>query len=374
MEGKLHFHSLDALRFFAFFKVYLLHIPALTATLPVFAIIQRGGGIGVCFFFVLSGFLITYLLVHEKNVNGKINIKKFLIRRSLRIWPLFLMIMALIFFLPVDIKTLFLGYNYYEGGYDFDWRFSFTFLENYKMYITDSHPKTTTINMFWTLCVEEHFYILWVFSLFFIPKKRILLFLFSSIGIAIIARFFEPMITHNQHIETNDIFTNLDYFAIGGILGYSVANNFKKVSKLISSIPYWIKGLVIIFAVVFVFFQSSIYPYNHPSISNVFRPTFIALLFTCLLAVFIPKDSKVRISSKNPLTYLGKISYGLYVYHIFIIVGLMKIFSHFNLILDNWSNLSLFLSTSFVLTIIISSLSYHYFEKPFLRLREKIAN
>ncbi len=373
MGNKLHFHSLDAFRFFAFFKVFLLHVPITSAVaFPVFGFLKKGGGIGVSFFFVLSGFLISYLLIHEKISTNKVDIKKFFIRRTLRIWPLFFLIIILMFVLPVNIKTLFLGFNEYGYGYDLDWHFSFFFLENYKMYLTDMHPNATTITMFWTLCIEEHFYILWVFAMFFIPKNRILLFLICSVILAIVSRFIEPLVIHNEHIETQEIFTNLDFFAIGGILGYFVAKNFEKVAGFIDSIPFFIRVLTVLIVIAFVVFQSEIYPYHYPSVGNVFRPTVIAILFTCLIAVFIPKDSKLKFSDKNPLSYLGKISYGLYIYHAFVMVGLNKIFIHFNLPLVNWANLSLFMLISFISSVVISSLSYHYFEKPFLRLRERI--
>lgn len=100
---KIHFHSLDALRFFAFLKVYMLHVP-IQGNFPILNYIKGGGGLRVSFFFVLSGFLITYLLVFEKIQNGKIKIKKFFIRRSLRIWPLFYLIVIIVFLLSNNFK------------------------------------------------------------------------------------------------------------------------------------------------------------------------------------------------------------------------------------------------------------------------------
>ena len=97
--AKLHFHSLEALRFFAFFKVYLLHLP-LAIPSPALSYLKRGGGIGVQFFFVLSGFLITYLLVADKLARGQVDLRRFFIRRSLRIWPLFYALVLLAFLLP----------------------------------------------------------------------------------------------------------------------------------------------------------------------------------------------------------------------------------------------------------------------------------
>ncbi|RZJ87656.1 MAG: acyltransferase, partial [Hymenobacter sp.] len=127
---KLHFHSLEALRFFAFLKVYLLHLP-LAIPSPVLSYLKRGGGIGVQFFFVLSGFLITYLLVADKLARGQVDARRFFIRRSLRIWPLFFALVLLAFLLP-DAWAERWGFHMVGGGYVPDWRFSFTFLENYK--------------------------------------------------------------------------------------------------------------------------------------------------------------------------------------------------------------------------------------------------
>ncbi|HMG14027.1 MAG TPA: acyltransferase, partial [Saprospiraceae bacterium] len=209
--NKIHFHSLDALRFFAFLKVYLLHLP-LEGDFPVFSYLKSGGGLGVDFFFVLSGFLITYLLVFDKLRDGQINVRKFFIRRSLRIWPLFYLIVIILFLLPYEFKEYY-GLHMINSGYDLDWRYSFTFLENYKMLVMDSFPKTTPLSVFWSLCIEEHFYLFWMISLFFIPVKYFIRFFIACIIIGLVARLLDNSIYHNSHILTADLFTNLDYFA-----------------------------------------------------------------------------------------------------------------------------------------------------------------
>src|SRR5215210_6286731 len=96
-KNKIFFENLDGLRFFCFLSVFLFHSfhtenPDISSS-PVYRLFKHSlfgnGNLGVNFFFVLSGFLITYLLIEEKKLTGKIHIGNFWIRRILRIWPLY---------------------------------------------------------------------------------------------------------------------------------------------------------------------------------------------------------------------------------------------------------------------------------------------
>src|SRR3954470_709736 len=106
-KGRRHFHSFDALRFFAFLKVFLLHLPIIA--FPFFSYLKNGGGTGVIFFFVLSGFLITYILLTEKSGSGSINLGHFFLRRILRIWPLYYLMVAFAFCTPFLVSLLHLN-------------------------------------------------------------------------------------------------------------------------------------------------------------------------------------------------------------------------------------------------------------------------
>lgn len=369
LNNKIHFHTIDALRFFAFFKVYLLHVP-IQGEFPIFAFLKSGGGIGVSFFFVLSGFLITYLLLAEKIAKQQINVRRFFVRRSLRIWPLFYLMVILAFLLPYELKQN-IGLHMVGGGYEFDWKFSFSFLENYKMLLLDNSPKTTPLQLFWSLCIEEHFYITWLVLLYFLPLKHTLKFLLSCFAIAWVARFIEPHIFNNQIVHTNDLFTNIDYFASGGILAYFVAKDYAKISKQILSIPNWIKWFTISFVTLIVIFQKQLLLYDPGTLFFIFRPSIIAILFTLLIAIFIPQNSSIRINSPL-LSYLGVRSYGLYVYHLILIHISFQYCLHQNIKIDNWLTLSSFILVTLGGSIIISILSYKYFEKPFLKLRKRV--
>ncbi|NVO21463.1 MAG: acyltransferase [Bacteroidetes bacterium] len=365
---KFHFHSLDALRFFAFLKVYFLHVPV-QGNFPVFGLLKSGGGIGVCFFFVLSGFLITYLLSHEKLHVGQIDFKKFLIRRTLRIWPLYFLVVLVVFMLPYGFKES-SGLHMVGGGYNFDWRYSFTFFENYKMLLVDNFPKTTPLSVFWSLCIEEHFYIVWLIGLFLLPSKYIFRFLSGCFVVAIAARLIEPHLFAYQVIDANDLFTNMDYFASGGLLGYLVARDYEAVAGFIQKIYAWVKYLVILLVIIVVIFQSYFLPNVQGSFFSYIRPTVISVMFTILLSLFIPKDSRIRINSKV-LNYLGTISFGLYVYHLIFVHMVFQYCIHHKILIDNWITLSTYILITLGGTIGVSMVSYHFFEKPFLSLREK---
>ncbi len=368
MLEKRRFHTLDALRFFAFFKVFLLHIP-LQGEFPIFSFLKSGGGIGVSLFFVLSGFLITYLLVFEKIQNEQISLQRFFIRRSFRIYPLFFFLVFIAFILPYQFKEE-IGFHMIGGGYELDWRYSFFFLENYKMLLEDNFPKTTPLSVFWSLCIEEHFYIVWMFSIYFIPVKRIFSFLLISIAIAWIARYFDAMIWDNHMITQNDLFTNIDYFAIGGILGFYVAKDYNRVIKFIQKINTSWKYLFIFFVINLVVFQEQLLPSDN-YILSIFRPTLIALAFTSLIAIFIPENSPIRISDNNIISYLGKISYGLYVYHIILVHILFQYFIKYKIMMDDWWTVSGFMILVLGGSIMFSILSFKFLEKPFLEWRKR---
>src|SRR4051812_32969529 len=137
--ARRQFHSFDALRFFAFLKVFFLHIPV--ATFAAFNFVKNGGGTGVTFFFVLSGFLITYILLSEKAVTKNINLKSFYLRRILRIWPLYYLILGIAFLTPYFVSQFHLSAS--GEGYEPNWLMSVFYLENYQMIRMNDHPNVS---------------------------------------------------------------------------------------------------------------------------------------------------------------------------------------------------------------------------------------
>jgi len=372
---KRHFHSFDALRFFAFLKVFLLHAPIILASYSPAWLgwfdkhVRYGGGIGVDFFFVLSGFLITYILTNDKINNGKINLKRFFVRRAFRIFPLYYLMVFMALLIPASIAQP-LGFYMTGGGYEPEWIYSLTFTENIAMIIHDNVPRTTPLSIFWSLCIEEQFYIYWMIVFFFIKRQWIPIFLISSLLMAIGIRVFELNVFGNEMIKNQDMFSNLDYFAISGLLGYAVAVNYEKVASQVKKISAWFKWGYIFLVGAVLYFLSDIF--KNPSwFLDMFWPTFTAILFTGLLVIFIPSDSKIRFSEKSVFTKLGKISYGLYVYHIAWVHIVYKFYIDYDIEIGSTRPYLFFVIVTFTATVITAYLSYRFFERPIMNLRER---
>lgn len=349
---KKYFQSFDTLRFISFFLVFLLHIPIDQNSILFY--FSKSGGIGVSFFFVLSGFLITYILIIEKKNFRKISLKNFFIRRILRIWPLFYLMILFAFVTPYLLS--FLNFESSDNGYVPDWIYSLLFLENYKMIIEGTFPNTSPLIVMWSLCIEEHFYIIWGLALYYLPLKRIPLLVISSILIANITR----VIYFVNDISFLDIFSNLDYFAYGAFCAYIFTFN-NIISRLINALnKKYIYSLIMI-SVFCVFY----FPHINLNWFSLVEPTIFGIMF--MLIIFFAINNKIILyKSGGIISKLGVYTYGLYLYHTIFVNLMIKIFQNTSLEYKN----TLVATSSLALTILVSFLSYEIFEKQFLKLKK----
>jgi Predicted acyltransferases len=353
---KRHFHTFDALRFLAFFKVFLLYLPILA--FPTFNIFRKGGGIGVVFFFVLSGFLITYIILEEKVETGRLNLYHFFIRRILRIWPLYFVMVGFAFATPFLLSWFKLSYS--NEGYEPNWLMTLTFLENYKIIVTHSHPNVSPLPVMWSLCIEEHFYFIWGIALYFISLKRIPIIIISSIILSTFANWFFV----RNNILTSEILTNLSYFAFGAIPAYLLVNKRLYFETFINRIPSLYKTALVIITLAYVLISPNI---NY-SLREYIEPTILGVLFCLIICCTIP-DNNIKIGNGNILSRLGLYTYGLYLYHVIVINLFIQIFKKVGWSLDKSYYAITFIGITLGITVFISQLSYHLFEKHFLRLK-----
>ena len=217
MKNKIYFENLDTLRFAAFFLVFWQHtfsnsfrnISENNSLNYFISKLPHVGGVGVHIFFVLSGFLITFLMLKEKQVSSEFNLKFFYIRRVLRIWPLYYIVLILgIFILPNVFSTF---------NFNGDIIKNLIFLNNFD----NVHVLAPNIGIAWSVAIEEQFYLIWPLIFILIRSKKVLI-LFCSI-LYILSIIFN---IKNPDIAYFHTFGNISYLMIGclGAIIYSEYN------------------------------------------------------------------------------------------------------------------------------------------------------
>jgi len=355
---KIQFPGLNGVRFIAAFLVIVdltelfksyLGYPTLWAN----SYSAYLGAFGVSIFFVLSGFLITYLLLEEQQ-EAPIRIKDFYIRRVLRIWPLYYLIVVLGFFVVPQLD-FFQVPNYYSAMGDSLHRMllfgglaanvAFVYL-----------PTVPFANILWSVAVEEQFYLFWPHV---VRIKRMLLgIMLLLLGGYLALKFYAGSI--DRQFELLVIRTRFSAMILGGIGAYLVFHQKAMIQFL------YHRGVQVGLWVLFLCMGMDWIPYH----SLAWMQDELISLVVCGLIINIATNPKTLISLENSVfAYLGKLSYGLYVYHLFAVVLVLK---GLPAIVDlqslpTWMGYPLTLGTILILTTGISHLSYRYFESYFLR-------
>lgn len=351
------FHSFDALRSISFLIVFFSHLPYEILPKTFLNYIAGRGYIGVAFFFTLSGFLITYILLNEKKQNEKINLKKFFIRRILRIWPLFYTMILFAIASPYIVD--FLGFSYADEGYTPNYLMTSLFLENYQTIFLHKFPNVMPLPVFWSLCVEEHFYIIWGLLLFKISMKRVP---YLMVFFLVIPNFFRAyFLSHN--LLFLDLSTHFDFFMYGAIPAYLYVNHKQILVQTILKIPIPVKMSILLMTMAFVITSGSM-SYRE---SVLIEPIILGILFGGSLMIFIPKNNFFCISEHHLLSKLGIYTYGLYLTHFIAINFIKKLLLKFNIGTDAF--LPALIIGSLTLTIAASIVCFHVIEKPFLKLK-----
>jgi len=360
-QKRIFFPNLDGLRFFCFLSVFLFHTWSLIyngATVTTGLHLFENGNLGVNFFFALSGYLITYLLIAEKEANGRVNIPKFWMRRILRIWPLyflcvFLGFVAIPFVLqlagkPQTPTASVLSYITFTSNFD---------------YIRNGYPGSTILEVLWSISVEEQFYFFWPLLLSIVPRRYYIA-LFSSIAIgSIVFRLVNTeRVMHDIH--TFSCIGDMAIGAMGALASFSakVTGFFRRLSKNVVLMIY-----LALFS--FFFFRSEIF--YHGIFLRAIDRTLIATAFLFLiLEQNYSLRSFFKFSRFKKVSQLGVISYGLYCYHelaiTIVFVGINFLGAGTG-ILTNSGKIVLSLAT----TIVMAMISYRFFETPFLRLKNR---
>lgn len=273
-----------------------------------------------------------------------------MIRRSLRIWPLYFLIIALTPWLVWWVETS-PAPNYTAN---------LLFLGNFE--IIQSESWTYPLSHFWSICVEEHFYLIWPFVILFVPKKHLLATFICILSFSIFFRLYAfAFMEHPWYTLFLHTFSRMDVLVIGAIGAYYYSEKPFQFNLTRS----WRWFLIILFVL-----SLSLEPvvlWNNLFMAG-FKKYFYITIIAILLLDYNFNDRAKRILPDNsPLHYLGKVSFGMYMFsNIILLIVVKKIMWAFEI-----SNMWVFFFVTISLSVVIPILSYEFFEKHFLKISKR---
>lgn len=339
-----HITGFDGLRAFAVTSVMVYHLGWHGAAL---------GWAGVPFFFVLSGFLITGILLDNKDSAPGEFFRTFYVRRALRIFPLYFLALALVCWWIAanhgDFKSLpyFLTYtqNFYLAVTNFAW------------------ASGSELGHTWSLAVEEQFYLLWPFAVYFLPRRALVRVIAGMIALAVVSRWWIEVNTDCASFAL--LTSNLDSLGLGALLAIVARQDKSAMRK--ASIGMGAIGLAGVLACI-VFPEIGI---AAPGLGAGNQLVMVSVILASAGMIGITSQTRVPMLEWKPLAYIGKISYGLYVWHSLVYI-LLDIFARVKWYgFDTLGPLEL-AGAKVSITFGVSMLSFHLMERPLLRLKDSI--
>jgi len=345
----IHLPGLNGIRAIAAVAVLLSHIDQFSRLfgLPTLGFSQNGAAVyGVILFFVLSGYLITYLLLVERNRCGRVNIRDFYIRRILRIWPLYyLVFVGTVVFLaltglhpPGGLRNTALLYGLFLSNVGYALGYG-----------------VLTILPLWSIGVEEQFYAFWPILINRAHSVARALFgvLFGYLAVKLCLR-----LTANGVMLDVVATTPYSCMAIGGLMAVATLKGSPVLRIAFAPAVQVIAWLVLAIGVVV----------GPPNLLSIIDPE-INALFHAIVIANVSRNPKTLISLEHRLPdYLGKISYGIYVLHVPCLVLIAHLMhDRFGIVLSpSPAGYAVAYAIGTGGTLLLATASYRWFERPFL--------
>lgn len=347
---KVKYPSINGLRAISIILVVLLHLSIkehlfsgnenIIWLLPITHFLQDGH-FGVNVFFVISGFLITSLLLNEETLTNTISLKNFFIRRTLRIFPAYYFLLLVYFILQlchiVDISN-------------YSWLTAITYTKyfNWNLDWLTAHA--------WSLSIEEHFYLFWplIFIYAYSFRKKTAIALILIVPLIRVFLYFHPI----EWMNELTIFTRIDSIATGclfalykdKILG-KIQNHWKKVFYIALIIIFSMPLLEILFDSINLEFIFIPLGKTHGTIAN------FAIAFIMMYSIFGPRNMWFDFLNSKIMNYIGLLSYSIYLWQQLFISGMKYGVTTY--------------PQNLLFLLIAAMSSYHFIEKPFLKLKPK---
>ena len=375
-QGRFYLPELDSIRFFAFLSVFIYHSVVRDKSFYVqsgfpdglanfLAVVPKAGNFGLDMFFALSAYLLTTLLLREKELRGTIDVRKFYMRRILRIWPLYFFVIGLALlvshFDPTERMDLFHAFLFA------------VFLGRIAMAYYGPIP--TFAAPLWSVSVEEQFYLVWPWvvrrSTRFVVTVSLL-----ALAICFVARVYIEFGGLPAHSLLRAWFWRIDPIVYGALLAVVLKGRSPRLKN-------WQRYLLIAVGLIFVY-AGAAWADDVNSLKPVAQLFFLPLAAIGCIAVL---GASIGIQDRivgpflrlRPLVYLGRISYGLYAYHALVLWMMSgRATAWLQLSVGRLHHGQLWFVISFeivalTLIILISVASYRFFERPILRIKERFA-
>ena len=364
------FPNLNAYRFLAALLVVFHHVEQIRYNAHLVNLKQyslfNNGAFAVQFFFVLSGFLITYLLFNELESTKSISLPTFYLKRVLRIWPLYYVLVFLGFVvLPLIMSK----------QASFANKFPYLNAEGLMLYlcilpnVANAIWSKHFLISLWSIGVEEQFYLFWAPVIKWL-KNKVVFVCFSLIAFRLLYdSYFQPHFLPSSFAHSIIISLRFDCMAIGALVAYwyhiGITHNWQ---KLVYSKCF--EFVLAVFLVAILFFRINLKE-NGIILDSSFGLQLISAAFAFFILNGATNPNTIFRISHNWINYLGTISYGIYMYHmifVFLVVEIMKKLTVLNEIP--------FISTVFVyvivmcITVLVSAISYKYVESPIIRFKK----
>jgi len=375
-KPKVYFPGLHGLRFFAAMMVVFSHVELMkdyhgyanlySSSMAVY----ESGRLGVTLFFVLSGFLISYLLLKENEVAGSIAVQKFYGRRILRIWPLYYLLVILTF--VVIPRLSFFAVPKYTAALPVNFRYTFPLylllLPQVALSVFNPVPFAEPL---WSIGVEEQFYLLWPVLMKYV-KRFLGLTIVIIVGAVALRQliFFiaeanraSASLKYWNYLLNYLYFTRIECMAVGGLGAWLVFNQQRKILQVMFHPAF---QLLLYAATIFLIVTER----NKPA----YNYLLYAICF-CLIIINVAANRKSLIRIENRwFVFLGNISFSIYMFHELVIKSVMEILVRWGgtVFNDGLSNVILY-AASILFTLMVSSIAYYFFERPFLRLKSSFA-
>lgn len=312
-----------------------------TAGFGRFPLLEHLADVGVRIFFVISGFLITTLLLKEMDRTAKISLRGFYTRRALRIIPAFL-VLVLITGLLASTGAVTLLPN--------DWLHAMTYTMNFH------HPHGWALAHIWSLSVEEQFYLLWPAALVFLGVRRGLCLAAVVLVLAPLSRFAMYHLTPLLRGSAEQYFHNIaDTLAVGCLLAglFNWLSGFRRYQSFLESPWFWLVPLAA---------SGIISLEDRPQIFGLFGASLLNIAIAICIERWVryPRGTFHHLLNVQPMRFVGALSYSLYLWQqLFLNRNSQQVYNQFPL--------------NIVLAITVALGSYYWIEQPFLRLKDRIS-